>query len=213
MNLHKNNGPSQEKYTPRRKRGAYKKHIVKKNLFRAPVVQPNDPSIRYISLTRGMFAIVNAFLYEWLITFNWHAVWSVSSRKFYAARSGRNKETGKKYSILMHQQIINRHTSDKRVVDHENENGLDNRGQNMRFATKIQNGCNRGKTILNTSGFKGVSWVKSREKWVAQIQYEGKTYNLGRFMTKEEAARTYDRAAIKYFGAFAVLNFPRSDYD
>jgi hypothetical protein len=32
-----------------------------------------------------------------------------------------------------------------------------------------------------------VSWVKSRQKWAAQISFRGKTYHLGYFEPDEEA--------------------------
>jgi len=36
--------------------------------------------------------------------------------------------------------------------------------------------------------------------------------HLGYFESKIDAAQAYDRAAIKYFGTFARLNFPLGDY-
>jgi hypothetical protein len=45
-------------------------------------------------------------------------------------------------------------------------------------------------------------------KWHAQIMVSYKRIHLGLFEVKEDAARAYDRAAIKHFGPFAKLNFP-----
>lgn len=45
----------------------------------------------------------------------------------------------------------------------------------------------RGKQINNTSGYPGVSWDVSRDKWKAQIKVNGKNIHLGRFDTLEEA--------------------------
>jgi hypothetical protein len=94
-------------------------------------------------------------------------------------------------------------------VDHISRDTLDNRKSNLRHATKAQNGINRGANKNNTSGFKGVSWNKSKNKWDSQIAISGKHVLIGRFTKPEEAARAYDEAALKYFGEFAYLNFPK----
>jgi hypothetical protein len=78
------------------------------------------------------------------------------------------------------------------LVDHINGNVRDNSWKNLREATKSTNACNRGIPISNTSGIKGVSFDKSNNKWRAQLQFEGKSINIGRFKTKVEA-----EAAIK----------------
>ncbi len=92
-------------------------------------------------------------------------------------------------------------------VDHINGNKLDNRRANLRLCNNRENGRNRsGPAKSNLSGYRGVSWNRG---WFARINVEDKTIHLGRFKTKEQAAKAYDRAALQYFGAFAgKLNFP-----
>jgi len=96
-------------------------------------------------------------------------------------------------------------------IDHEDRNPLNNQRDNLRSATRSQNKANGKIPKNNTSGYKGVSWDKATQKWYAKITVNKKQINLGRFINKEDAARAYDRAAIKYFGEFARLNFPKSD--
>ena len=55
----------------------------------------------------------------------------------------------------------------------------------------------------NASGFRGI--YAHRKTWKAQIVHQ----HIGSFDTPEEAARAYDAAAIKRWGARAVTNFPR----
>lgn len=61
----------------------------------------------------------------------------------------------------------------------------------------------------NTTGYKGVSYRKDRDKWRATIKVGDKVLSLGVFGTPELAARAYDAAAIAAWGAGnCYLNFP-----
>ncbi len=84
------------------------------------------------------------------------------------------------------------------LVDHENGDGLDNRRQNLRAATRSQNGYNRGATRTNKSGLKGASWDKARSLWKAQIVVNRLHINLGHFATPEEAHAVYVRASEQH---------------
>lgn len=90
-------------------------------------------------------------------------------------------------------------------LDHINNIPTDNRFENLRQATKSQNGCNRGPNKNNTSGFKGVHWYKARNKWCADIWIEGAKKHLGYFKNIEDAAEAYRVASIKYHGEFSRI--------
>lgn len=107
----------------------------------------------------------------------------------------------------MHRVIIE--APDEMFVDHINHNGLDNRRSNLRLATRSENTQNRRKISTKTrSRYKGLSLHKERRKgWSARIRVKGKSKFLGFFADEIEAGKAYDRAARKYHGEFAVLNF------
>ena len=113
-------------------------------------------------------------------------------------------KNNKQYTILMHREIMN--AGPKEFIDHINRNTLDNRKQNLRFCNKSKNAMNCKVHKHNTSGYKGVSFLKSINKWRAYIVINNKQIHLGCYLKKEDAALAYNKAAIKYFKEFASLN-------
>jgi len=87
-------------------------------------------------------------------------------------------------------------------VDHINKIRGDDRIENLRLATNSLNQANAWWST-NTSGFKGVTWQKSRGQWAAKITVNGKDKFLGRFATRVEAAKAYRNAAVEAWGEFA----------
>ena len=128
---------------------------------------------------------------------------------FYAARRSRGPKGSKPATIYMHRELID--VADGLLVDHVNQDSMDNRRANLRGATRAQNIRNR-KKFSNSSGskYKGIYRYKNKKRWIARIMFEKKRIHLGIFRNEIEAAKAYDRAAIKYHGEFASLNFPQS---
>jgi len=102
--------------------------------------------------------------------------------------------------IRLHKLIL----PDALVVDHKNRDKLDNTRDNLRETTKKQNTQNCDKKPSNTSGYKGVS--RKGTSWIAQISFNGVSIHLGSFVSAEDAAREYNKHALKIQGEFAVLN-------
>lgn len=105
---------------------------------------------------------------------------------------------------LLHRLIM--HAPKNKVVDHINGKPWDCRKENMRIVTQKQNSYNAKLRKNNKTGYKGVSYSKTRKRYEACICVDGKTRHLGRYKTAIEAAKAYNRAASFYFGEFARLN-------
>ena len=110
--------------------------------------------------------------------------------------------------IRMHREIGARIFPHAPIFDHVNGDNLDNRRENIRPADLFKNAQNARKTKKKTSSkYKGVYQRKRAKPWVAQISAYGAYYNLGSFITEEEAARAYDQKAKELHGEFARTNF------
>lgn len=121
--------------------------------------------------------------------------WGVAKTGGYAIT---NFAQNKKHKVVKFHQIV---MGQKRgyVVDHINRNPIDNRKENLRYATMQQNLINKGKQSNNKSGIPGVSWRNDSNSWRAQIWVHKKAINLGTFKTKEEAIKARKEAEKKYF--------------
>ena len=164
---------------------------------------------RRISLGQGKFTIVDPQDFYQFNIFNWCP--RVQGQNIYAVRfTGDTKKNNR--VISLHREIMN--APKGLLVDHRNNDSSDNHRGNLRIATAYQNGQNRRIKKKETawSQFVGIYFDKGRRNWIYQVRANGKLVSTGRFATEIEAARARDRAAIKYHGEFARLNFPKEDY-
>jgi hypothetical protein len=161
--------------------------------------------MKIIPLSQGLVALVSDQDYEFLSQWKWYA--AKSGGGYYARRM--DHKTGK--LIYMHRVITN--APPGMVPDHINYNTLDNRRENLRLLTSLQNLQNpspyKKKAISDKrliAGYRGIRHFEGRY-WRAQIHIGNKSIHLGSFSTAEAAARAFDAAAKKY-GKDIPLNFP-----
>jgi len=108
----------------------------------------------------------------------------------------------------LHHEILN--IDSQNMIDHINRNGLDNRKSNLRLTNKKLNYSNSWNDA-NVSGYRGVTIRNDgrKKKYRAAINCNNKQIFLGGFYNIEDAAKAYDKAALKYYGESTHLNFPK----
>lgn len=77
----------------------------------------------------------------------------------------------------------------KKVVDHIDNNKLNNNLSNLQIVTNRFNVSK--KQVIKTSKYTGVCFDKERNKWVTHIKINGKTKKIGRFTNEIDAAIAY----------------------
>ena len=90
-------------------------------------------------------------------------------------------------------------------IDHKNGNRLDNRIENLREATHLQNGQNLGLRKSNNIGINSVSFDKERKKWIAYIGVNRRKIHLGRFDNVEDAINARKNAEKIYYKEFSRM--------
>lgn len=133
----------------------------------------------------------------------------LSRRRWYVSESKghisvRSTTRSARTSLKMHRVITQ--APPGIVVDHIDGNSLNNCRANLRLCSQRENARNnRGRGGI--CAFKGV-YACGPNTWRARIKYDYRDIHSRICRTPEEAAREYDRLAIKHHGRFARLNFP-----
>jgi hypothetical protein len=87
-------------------------------------------------------------------------------------------------------------------VDHLDGDRLNNRWVNLRDVNAFENSRNQGNRIDNSTGIRGVTYRatgRGVKRWKARISHMGRRFDLGEYLTKEEAVSARI-AAEKRFG-------------
>lgn len=90
-----------------------------------------------------------------------------------------------------------------KLLDHINGVLTDNRIENLRPATVVQNQRNAIKRKDNTSGVKNVSWHKGAKKWGVQMCVNKRIKHLGYYADLELAELVAKEARAKFHLDFA----------
>lgn len=154
----------------------------------------------------SLYAIIDLEDLERVINYpyTWFAQYNKDIDNYYVRASVYNPKTQHSKVMFLHQFIMG---ANGKFVDHINSNTLNNRKSNLRVVLDSNNSMNRkSKNKNNTSGYRNVSWSKSENKWVVQLQINKKNTILGRFDDVHEAGKFAEEMRNKYYGEFAGNN-------
>jgi hypothetical protein len=88
-------------------------------------------------------------------------------------------------------------------LDHIDGNRSNNKIENLRPATNSQNKWNAKIRNDNSSGIKGITWEKKRNKWRASCNKNGKRHDAGFFDSLEDAKKAIQILRSSIHGNFA----------
>lgn len=151
----------------------------------------NSENIPIITTSKKEDIFVDHDKYHDLIRYSWII------HKGYAQASinGRTK--------YMHRYLMEVESTDC-LIDHINNDKLDNRLENLRKSDHVNNAHNRTKRSGFSSKYTGVS--KRDDIYLANICKDKIPYQLGTFKTEEAAALAYNTKALELYGPNAKLN-------
>jgi len=160
----------------------------------------------YVDLTEGKVALVDDVDLEVLNRYKWSAVFRFERWYGY---SFVNSKVCAMHRFVMGR-VLGRQLVKSEMVDHINNNPLDNRRDNLRICDRTNNAMNRGKNKNNTTGFKGVMCRTSTKRgkmfYALHRQKGGKEYRKY-FYTDRAAALFYDDV-VRDLYEIVGLNFP-----
>ena len=113
-------------------------------------------------------------------------------------------KNNKPSQVFMHRLIMQENGYDitDSDVDHKNHKTYDNQKSNLRVCEHYKNIIATKTYSNNTSGRKGVSWDKEKNKWAVYITYNKKTKFIGRYENFEDAVKAREEAEKIYHQEF-----------
>jgi len=127
----------------------------------------------------------------------------VKNKMVFYKKSGSNRDGYFYYKNKPFHRYLLGITDKKIQIDHKDCDTRNNKINNLRIASPMENSRNRRGS--SKTGFKGVT-KRSHKRYRARITVDKKLITIGHSDTPEGAARLYNEAAKKYFGDFALLN-------
>ncbi len=109
-------------------------------------------------------------------------------------------------SVLVHRLIweaFNGSIPSGMEIDHIDRNPSNNRIDNLRIATRLQNSRNNSGHSKSRSRHAGVTYHSRLKKWQASIRVNKQLLHLGYFDNEQAAISVRKQAAEKHFGEFA----------
>ena len=85
-------------------------------------------------------------------------------------------------------------------IDHKNRKRNDNRKENLRIVSPLENAINHSKRKDNVSGISGVFWNPINKRWRVYLYYKKQSINIGSYFRKEDAIKKRLEAELKYYG-------------
>jgi len=118
-------------------------------------------------------------------------------------RSGYLRFKYKNHRLLVHRVIYLIHKGHMPdIIDHIDNNKLNNNIENLREATKSQNCLNKKIRKDSFSGIKNVCWSKQNNKWKVGITNNKKRIHIGYFTDIEEAKIAAIQFGKQFHGTF-----------
>lgn len=160
--------------------------------------------MKEIPLTRGYTALVDDADWPFLSLRKWTACVKPSGNVYAVSYF---RENGKVKVLRMHTLVSG--ISSLQEIDHVDGNTLNNQSRNLRACSRSENCRNTRNHLDAFCKYKGVDFHRASKSFRARIYVLGERIHLGLFDKELDAAHAYDSAALKYFGEFARINFPK----
>lgn len=135
----------------------------------------------FLGKDRSIVTIVDNKDLQKVSQFNWYPSWSRSIKAFYVIASAIIER--KRKTVYLHRLIAN--AKKGKVVDHINRNTLDNRSNNLRVVTQVENTINNG-GVAHKNSKTGILGVSPHKGWEGRLYYcarvnNGKTFKVEYF--------------------------------